>query len=135
MAQLIDTSVLITLERQRRPLSDLAAAAFNEPMALAAITASELLVGVFRSHTPQRRARREAFVEAVLESVPIMPFDLNVARVHARIWAVLVAAGQTIGSNDSMIAATAMAHGYTVLTDNVRDFSCVPGLEVRQPDW
>ncbi len=116
-------------------MSDLAAAAFNEPMALAAITASELLVGVLRSNTPQRRTRREAFVEAVLESVPIMPFDLNVARVHAGIWAALVAAGQTIGSNDSMIAATAMAHGYTVLTDNVRDFNRVPGLEVQQPDW
>ena len=135
MAQLIDTSVLISLERQRRPFSDLANAASYEPMALAAITASELLVGVLRSNSPQRRVRGEAFVEAVLERVPVLPFDLRVARVHAEIWAVLAAAGQPIGSNDMMIAATALAHGYSVLTGNIRDFNRVPGLEVRQPDW
>ena len=135
MAQLIDTSVLISMERQRRPFSDLTTAASNEPMALAAITASELLVGVLRSDSPQRRLRGEAFVEAVLESIPVLPFDLRVARIHAEIWAVLAATGQGIGSNDTMIAATALAHGHVVLTDNIRDFNRVPGLEVRQPDW
>ena len=135
MAQLIDTSVLISLERQRRPISDLTTAASSEPMALAAITASELLVGVLRSDSPQRRLRGEAFVEAVLEYIPVLPFDPRVARVHADIWAVLAATGQGIGFNDTMIAATALAHGYSVLTDNIRDFNRVPGLEVRQPDW
>lgn len=135
MAQLIDTSVLISLERQRRPFSDLATAAFNEPMALAAITASELLVGVLRSNSSQRRVRGEAFVEAVLVRLPVLPFDLRVARVHAEIWAVLAATGQGFGSNDAMIATTALSYGYAVLTDNVREFNRVPGLEVRQPDW
>ena len=135
MAQLIDTSVLINIERQRRPISDLTVVAFNEPTALAAITAAEILVGVLRSISSQRRIRGEAFVEAVLERLPVLAFDLRVARVHAEIWAALAASGQAIGSHDAIIAATALSYGYAVLTDNIREFNRVPGLEVRQPDW
>ena len=40
-----------------------------------------------------------------------------------------------IGAHDLQIAATALAWGYAVLTDNLRDFHRVPGLEVRQPIW
>ncbi len=40
-----------------------------------------------------------------------------------------------IALHDLIIAATALANGYGVLTENVRDFIRVPGLEVRQPTW
>jgi predicted nucleic acid-binding protein len=58
-----------------------------------------------------------------------------VAEMHARIWAELAASGQRIGAHDFMIAATALVYQYTLLTDNVREFSRIPGLEVRQPAW
>jgi len=64
-----------------------------------------------------------------------MPYDLSVARVHAEIWAELISNGSVIGSIDMIIASTALSHGYAILTDNIRDFNLVPGLEVRQPDW
>ncbi len=133
MAQLIDSSVFIALERRRQPPSALGAATPDEPVALAAITAAELLAGVHRADSPERRLRRETFVEAILEVVPVLSFDLRVARTHAQIWAQLLATGQTIGAHDLLIAATALAHGYSVLTDNIREFHRVPGLEVRQP--
>ncbi len=57
-----------------------------------------------------------------------------VARVHARLVADLTAAGRLIGPNDVMIAATAVAHGYGLLTLNVREFARVPGLDVRRHD-
>ena len=136
MAQLIDSSVFIGLERRGLTLSALADGnSYQEPVALAAITASELLFGVYRANTAQRRLRREAFVEAILEAVPVLPIDLMVARVHAEIWSQLLDEGHSIGAHDMLIAATAVAHGYAVLTDNVREFRRVPGLEVRQPDW
>lgn len=40
-----------------------------------------------------------------------------------------------VGVHDLIIAATAVAQGYAVLTDNVREFRHVPGLVVRQPAW
>jgi len=136
MAYLIDSSVFITLERQRRPLGDLAlVASSDEPIALAAITASELLLGVHRADTLERRLRRETFVEAVLALLPLIPFDLQVVRVYARVWAELLNRGQLIGSNDLMISATALAHGYAVLTDNLRDFERVRELSIQQPIW
>jgi tRNA(fMet)-specific endonuclease VapC len=136
MAQLIDTSVFIALERRgQRAFVMGSTATSSEPVALAAITASELLAGVHRADSPERRLRREAFVEAILSLVPVLPFDLQVARTHAHLWAQLSATGQPLGAHDLLIAATALAHGFSVLTDNLRDFHRVPGLTVRRPDW
>lgn len=133
MAQLVDSSVFIALERRGDVPTALAALLPAETLAIASITASELLTGVHRADTPARRARREAFVESILAAFPIFSVDLPVARTHARLWAQLAAAGQLIGDRDMLIAATALTHGYDVLTDNLRDFARVPGLTVHQP--
>lgn len=122
MTLLIDSSVIIAIERRRLPHEALARLTPDEPIAVASITASELLAGVYRADTLERRVRREAFVEAILARVPVLPFDLQVARIHAQVWAELAASGQLIGAHDLLIGATALAHGYGVLTDNLRDF-------------
>ena len=113
----------------------MALAWMDEPVALAAVTASELLVGVHRADSRVPRLTRAEFVEGVIEIFPVLPFDLRAARVHAEIWAKLTSTGSTIGFIDMIIASTALAHGYSVITDNIRDFNRVPGLNVRQPDW
>ncbi len=135
MAYLIDANIIIGMERRGRALSDLAALVPDEPIAVASITASELLVGIYRARTSEQRLRRERFVEAFLSRVPALPFDLVAARVHARLWAELAEAGQLIGPHDLLIAATAVAHGYAVLTENVREFNRIPSLDVHQPSW
>ena len=135
MGQVVDSSVFVRLERSGRGPEDLRTILAGEPFAISAITASELLTGIYFAESAERRSRREEFVEAMLEDVEILPVDLNVARVHAELWAHLSTAGQMTGAHDLLIAATALAHGDGVLTDNVRDFDRVPGLEVRQPDW
>ena len=135
MALLIDSSIFIALERQGQRLGALARIVPDEPLALASITASELLVGVYRADSSARRLRREAFVEAVLEAIPVLPFDLRIARGHAHLSARLATAVHPVGTHDLLIAATALAHGYAVLTQNLRDFRRVPGLLVREPSW
>ncbi len=135
MARLIDTSVFIELERADQPLSALEASIPGESVALAAMTASELLAGVYRAVPSKRRGSREAFVETILEQFPILAFDLDGARTYARLLAELTVAGRLIGLSDLLIAATALTYGYEVLIHNIRDFQRVPGLVVRQPDW
>lgn len=135
MAQLVDTSVFIALERRGASLANLAATAPNEAWVLASITTSELLAGVYRADTEARRLQRAAFVEAILAQLPVIPFDLAAARVHAQIWAELAASSQPIGANDLLIAATALAHDHIVLTHNLREFPRVPGLVAQQPNW
>src|SRR5664280_1007297 len=95
---LIDTSVLIAIERGQIELSALTTA--SGEIAIAAITASELLHGVHRASDNPRRAVREAFVERLLARVPVLPFDLVTARVHARLWAQLAGQGLTVGAHD-----------------------------------
>ena len=128
MALLIDASVVISLERRGFASSDVNVVAPGESLAIATMTVAELLVGVHRAETPARRLQRETYVEGVLSLLPLVPFDLAAARTHARVWADLAARGTPIGPNDLVIAATALAHGYEVLTDNLREFARVPGL-------
>lgn len=134
MALLIDTTALIAVERGRSreaaALLDVLPGDPDELVAIAAITASELLVGVHRARTEAQQARRDAFVEAMLSRVPVVPFDLLCARTHARLAVALPKAGSSIGVHDLQIAATALAHGFRVVTANVNEFKRVPGLQV-----
>jgi tRNA(fMet)-specific endonuclease VapC len=127
---LIDTSLFIAIERSGAHPSALLEQLGSRPVAISAITASEILHGVHRADSAVRRGRRERFVEAVLEAIPVLPFNLDVARIHAQLCADLEIRGQTIGANDVIIAATALAHDLTVITGNVRHFKRVAGLRV-----
>jgi len=61
---------------------------------------------------------------------PVLPLDTEAARVHAQLHAAQLDAGSRSGAHDLLIAATAVAHGFAVLTRDVDDFSRVPGLAV-----
>jgi tRNA(fMet)-specific endonuclease VapC len=135
MAELVDSSVLIALERRGEPADFLRTIAGSESLGISTISVSELLVGAHRADTEIRRLRRERFLNEILSLVPVMPFDLASARVHAQLWARLSQAGTMIDNHDLIIAATALANDHDILTDNLRDFERVPGLVVNRPDW
>jgi tRNA(fMet)-specific endonuclease VapC len=136
----LDTTVFIELERATRllPAQEAMGTATerladrlgaDDEVAIATITAAELLHGVHRA-TEGHRARREAFVEAVLQAFPALPFDLLAARVHARLWAMLASAGADVGAHDRIVAATALATGWRVASADERHFGRVPGLDL-----
>lgn len=129
MGAMIDSSVLIAAERGKLDLQAVLDAHDEEPMAIASITASELLHGVHRA-TIAQRARREAFVEQLLAELPVIPFDLLVARAHAAASARLAQLGEPVGAHDLIIGATAIALGYAVATRDERSFPRIPGVEV-----
>ena len=89
---ILDSSILVAFERRRfdfeRLLGDQA------PPAIAAITAGELLIGVERANTLERRSRREAFVQNIFDRVPIIPFDMPQARLFAWHFADLTVRGE-----------------------------------------
>jgi tRNA(fMet)-specific endonuclease VapC len=126
----LDTAVLIGAERGTFDMAGYLATLGDAPVALAAISASELLHGVERARDPAVRGARSAFVEGVLANIPVIPFALDEARVHARIWAALAAAGTLVGPHDLQVAATALAAGSAVATLNRGEFGRVPGLEL-----
>jgi tRNA(fMet)-specific endonuclease VapC len=128
---LIDSSVIIAAERAAGSLTPVLERLTGREIAISAITASELLHGVHRAEGAWRRGIRERFVEEILEDLPVIPFDLEVARVHSRIWADLKRQGQMIGTHDLAIAATALAHGMCLVTGNPREFGRIEGLEMN----
>lgn len=134
MGVILDSSEIIALERNRGIVENLVAGREDEPFGISVVTVAELLHGVERADTNTRKIRRQAFVEKVIEMIPVFPFDSCIARIYAKIWASLVQRGFTVGSHDLIIAATAISLDYTVITANRRDFEKIEGLrlEVRQ---
>ena len=129
MGILIDTDVWVLAEKSGSTLG-LARWASYGGAYLCAVTASELLVGVERANSAQRRARRGAFVENLLATIPVLEFTLPLARTHARMLAAL-SKNVTAGAHDAIIAATAVHHGYALLTRNVADFKIFQGLQIE----
>ena len=130
MGTLIDSSVLISAERAALDLDAILERHPDDSVGIAAITASELLHGVHRAATTVQRQRRESFVETVLSALPVFPFDLVTARIHASLSAQLAAKGISVGTHDLLIGATAITVGYRVVTLDRRGFSRIPGLEL-----
>ena len=128
MGLILDTNVLIQAERQPGGFR-FGDYATHGGLYLSAITASELLVGVHRANTAERQLKRLAFVESILAAIPALAFDLETARLHAGMIAALPK-NLKASTFDSLIAATALRHGFAVLTANPADFTIFPSLTV-----
>jgi tRNA(fMet)-specific endonuclease VapC len=128
---LIDTSVFIDHERGRLDLASRVRGREEEEIYVSVITGSELLHGVHRARDPGSRARRSAFVEAILAEFQLLPVDILTARTHASLWAELAAEGTPIGAHDLWLAAACIGRGLTLATGNPRDFGRVPGLALE----
>ena len=96
-------------------------------IALPAIASYEVWVGVIGS---QNASRRTALYEQFLSTVRLLPFDGAIARKAAELRHHLGRRGEAIGPLDTLIAATALASGGTLVTRNLREFERVPGLNV-----
>jgi len=130
MGIVLDTSVLIAAEKQQLRMRDFSAAYQTESFFISAITAAELLHGVERATPPSRKAKRSQLVEHFLSSIPILDFDLSIARRHAALWAEMARSGFSLGPYDLIIAASALEHGHSVATLNSKEFARTPKLKL-----
>jgi len=121
---LADTSVFIAQEA-RRPI-DLES--MPDHLAVSVITVGELRAGVLAATDTVTRDRRLDTLTAALSLEPI-PIDVDVANAWARLRLALRDAGLRMPVNDSWIAATAMALGIPVVTQD-DDFPALAGLDV-----
>ena len=95
---------------------------------LSIITLAEVYEGVFGSSDPQAR---EDELNAFLARVQTLELDTAVARIFAFERSRLRSAGRLIGDMDLLIAATALRHELTLLTNNRRHFNRIPSLTVE----
>ena len=130
MGTLVDTSVLVEVERGHLDFETAMSGDGDDTMATATICAAELLLGLHRLPNPLARSRAERVIESILKECVILPFDLAMARVHAQLAADLRAKGTPVGAHDLIIAATAIALDYRVATRDLRSFPKIQGLNV-----
>lgn len=125
---ILDTGILVALERgQQIPVDVLPD---DADIVIAAITASELLVGVELADG-RRRATRQATVDAIVDAFDVLPFDLETARHHAVLLAHARRSGRPRGAHDLQIAATARTTGRTLLTTDRTAFDDLPDVHHR----
>ncbi|KAB2925855.1 MAG: type II toxin-antitoxin system VapC family toxin [Dechloromonas sp.] len=122
---LLDTNIVIYVIKRRPPE---VREVFNQQhgrMAISAITLAELVHGAEKSQFP---ARNLAVVEDFCSRLTVLPYPAEAAYHYGSIRADLERQGTPIGVNDLHIAAHARSGGLTVVTNNVAEFSRVPGL-------
>lgn len=120
---LLDTTFLIDAERGDGELDQVIHD--DDDVAIAAVTIAELLVGVRLASGKPRDARR-AYVDGILESIPIIAYDRNVAVEHAELLVAVRRQGRPRGAHDLLIAATARATGRRIVTADRTAFTDLP---------
>jgi tRNA(fMet)-specific endonuclease VapC len=126
---LLDTDICIYLLNGRAKIAeDRLRRLPRDQIGVAAITAAELRYGALHSARPRENLVR---VETFLGPIARVPFDDLAAAHFARIKHELAARGRPIGVMDLLIAATCLAAGAALVTNNVREFSRVSSLEVE----
>ncbi|MFB8230889.1 type II toxin-antitoxin system VapC family toxin [Cellulosimicrobium sp. NPDC055967] len=127
---LLDTNVLVALLRGNGSAARPRLRGAEGRIAVSTVSEMELEYGIERSDAPHRN--RQA-VDELLSLVDVLPFD-GLAAMHAgRVRALLAARGTPIGPYDALLAGHARSLGLVMVTNNVREFTRVPGLEVE--DW
>ncbi len=126
MTLLLDSSVLIDALRRRNARRDTLADLVERGVSLAtsAINIAEVYAGV--------RSGEEESTAAFFGSIDCYPMTAGIARRAGEIKRSAAQRGLTFGLEDMIVAATALEHGLTVWTDNVKDFA-VPGIVLYQP--
>jgi len=93
------------------------------------IVAVELRYGATKKGSP----RLSAQLEAVLGALEVLPFQAPADAAYGLLRTRLEQAGRPVGANDLLIAAQALSLGYTVITDNEKEFAHVEDL--RRENW
>ena len=88
------------------------------------LTLAEIGKGIHLLAPGRKRRKLEAWFEEMVESFAgrIVPFDEDACRTWGAFYAKHQQKGRQLSSFDSLIAATALAHGHTVATRNTTDF-------------
>jgi tRNA(fMet)-specific endonuclease VapC len=128
LAHLIDTDCVIQhLNRVAAARSRLAAIR-EQGLALSVISLAELWEGVLFSRDPQRS---EHSLQEFVSGVTVLGIDEETCRRFGRLRGSLRSRGKLVGDFDLLIAATALQHNLTLLSNNIRHFEQIEGLRLE----
>jgi tRNA(fMet)-specific endonuclease VapC len=128
---MLDTDTCIFLMRGESPA--LAAKVQSVPLqqqVMSAVTFAELTYGVQASASAKRK-KNQSVLDSLVLHLAVLDWPQDAAKHYAEIRTDLKKRGAQLGAADLMIAAHARAMGAIVVTNNVKDFARVKGLEVE----
>jgi tRNA(fMet)-specific endonuclease VapC len=127
---LLDTDTVIYYMKEMPAVVERLEATRPRDRFLSLITLGELFFGIFRSEQVERNLRR---YRQFFARVKLLPFTPAVAERFGVVKADLARRGQIVADHDLWIAAHALVHGATLVTNNDRDFARV--AELRFENW
>ena len=125
---MLDTCICIYTIKNRPAVIRQEFRRHHDQLCISAVTFMELIKGVEKSADPAANLK---VIEGFAARLEVLDFDMNAAYHSGQIIAVLESQGQKIGAYDSQIAGHARSRGLIVVTNNIREFSRVPGLLIE----
>jgi tRNA(fMet)-specific endonuclease VapC len=125
---LLDTDTCVDLLRNVRPVIGKLRTLATDDGGISVITSFELFAGAARARDPRREAQK---VQALLDVIEEISFDLEAARRAGALRVELEAAGTPLGPYDLLIASHALVLELTLVTANTKEFGHVPNLSLE----
>lgn len=131
MRYMLDTNICIYAIKNK-PKEVIERLKEHEPseICISSVTYAELIHGVEKSKAVNKN---RIALTLLLADIEILPFDANAAESYGEIRAELERKGNPIGPLDMMIAGHAKSLGYTIVTNNTKEFERINGL--RLENW
>lgn len=130
MKYLLDTNTLIYAQKRQGQCLRRIEEQPAEALVWSVLSVQELTCGMGKSSHPERM---QAYMSALKQLYAVLAYDRRCAERAGQLRAQLELQGTPIGPYDLQIAASALVHGLTVVTRNMREFMRVPGLLLE--DW
>lgn len=128
LAYMLDTNICIYVLKNRPPALRERFNAVAEQLCISSITLGELHYGAEKSARP---LENNAALEQFAARLDVLPFGDKAAMHYGQVRAELERAGTPCGPHDMQIGAHARSEGLIIVTNNVREFSRMPGLRVE----
>jgi len=130
MSFLLDTDVCSTFLKNLRGMAH-RFVQHSGRLYIPAIVLGELYTWAYRR--PDPAPTLQAINSELLPQMNFLVFDGQCAQEFGRLRTLMLESGKSVPTVDAQIAATALAHGLTVVTHNIQDYRDVPGLQIS--DW
>ncbi|MPQ70984.1 MULTISPECIES: type II toxin-antitoxin system tRNA(fMet)-specific endonuclease VapC [Pseudomonas] len=126
---LLDTNICIYIAKHNPPeVRERFARHRASELAMSVITLGELRFGAEKS---QAKERSLAVLHQLESLIQVVPLEEGTGEHYGQIRAQLQACGRVIGNNDLWLAAHARSNGWILVSNNLREFDRVPGLQVE----
>jgi len=125
---MLDTDIAIYVIKNRPAAARVRFRQYQGQLCISTVTMMELMYGAEKSAQPERNLRD---IEGFVGRLDVLPYDGKAAFHTAQIRALLEKSGIPIGAYDQMIAGHARSCGLIVVTNNMREFQRVPGIQVE----